>query len=122
PGRVARSRAGLLVVFPSLSSPLKGLYNPRAFITHAAWLDQACAPCPLFPTAGSRRRLCRVSRAPHGCLRWAVGPCLSPREAGPPLRPATDRRLGEPLPHQQANRTRAVPSAINLSPEGRIRY
>jgi hypothetical protein len=39
-----------------------------------------------------------------------------------PLRPATDRRLGEPLPHQQANQTRAHQSAINLSPEGRIRY
>ena len=34
-----------------------------------------------------------------------------------PLRPATDRRLGGPLPRQQANRTRANPSAINLSPE-----
>jgi hypothetical protein len=33
-----------------------------------------------------------------------------------PLRPATDRRLGEPLPHQLANRTRANPSAMNLSP------
>ncbi len=33
-----------------------------------------------------------------------------------PLRPATDRRLGAPLPHQLANRTRADPSAINLSP------
>ena len=28
-----------------------------------------------------------------------------------PLRPATDRRLGELLPHQLANRTRAPPSA-----------
>ena len=28
-----------------------------------------------------------------------------------PLRPATRRRLGEPLPHQQANRTQAVPKA-----------
>ena len=28
-----------------------------------------------------------------------------------PLRPATDRRLGEPLPHQQANQTQAVPKA-----------
>ena len=28
-----------------------------------------------------------------------------------PLRPATDRRLGEPLPHQPANRTRAPPDA-----------
>ena len=31
-----------------------------------------------------------------------------------PLRPATDRRLGEPLPHQPANRTRAHPLPINL--------
>ena len=28
-----------------------------------------------------------------------------------PLRPATDRRLGKPLPHQQANRTSAAPIA-----------
>jgi hypothetical protein len=34
-----------------------------------------------------------------------------------PLRPATDRRLGGPLPHQLANQTRADPSAINLSPK-----
>ncbi|SCM78529.1 conserved hypothetical protein [uncultured Pleomorphomonas sp.] len=34
-----------------------------------------------------------------------------------PLRPATDRRLGEPLPHQLANQTRANPLAINLSPK-----
>ena len=33
-----------------------------------------------------------------------------------PLRPATDRCLGEPLPHQLANPTRAPPTAINLSP------
>src|SRR5438477_7036743 len=46
---------------PSLSSPPKGLYNPRAFITHASWLDQACAHCPIFPTAASRRSLARVS-------------------------------------------------------------
>ncbi|YAI82049.1 MAG: hypothetical protein ACQJCO_00005 [cyanobacterium endosymbiont of Rhopalodia sterrenbergii] len=28
-----------------------------------------------------------------------------------PLRPATDRRLGRPLPHQLANLTRAHPQA-----------
>ncbi len=33
-----------------------------------------------------------------------------------------DRRLGRPLPHQLPNPTRANPLAINLSPEGRIRY
>ncbi len=44
-----------------LSSPLKVLYNPQAFFTHAALLDQACAHCPIFPTAASRRSLGRVS-------------------------------------------------------------
>ncbi len=43
------------------SSPLKVLYNPRAFFTHAALLDQAFAHCPIFPTAASRRSLGRVS-------------------------------------------------------------
>ena len=37
------------------------LYNPKAFFTHAAWLDQACAHCPIFPTAASRRSPDRVS-------------------------------------------------------------
>ncbi len=45
----------------SFSSPLKGLYNPKAFFTHAALLDQAFAHCPIFPTAASRRGLGRVS-------------------------------------------------------------
>ncbi len=45
----------------SFSSPLKVLYNPQAFLTHAALLDQACAHCPIFPTAASRRSLGRVS-------------------------------------------------------------
>ncbi|CCF20818.1 conserved hypothetical protein [Pseudorhizobium banfieldiae] len=40
---------------------MKELYNPKAFIIHAAWLDQACAHCPIFPTAASRRSLGRVS-------------------------------------------------------------
>ena len=35
------------------------------------------------------------------------GPCLSSSVAGRPLRPATRRSLGEPLPHQQADRPRA---------------
>ncbi len=45
----------------TLSSPLKVLYNPQAFFTHAALLDQAFAHCPIFPTAASRRSLGRVS-------------------------------------------------------------
>jgi hypothetical protein len=43
------------------SSPTKVLYNPQAFFTHAALLDQAFAHCPIFPTAASRRSPGRVS-------------------------------------------------------------
>jgi hypothetical protein len=48
------------VTRPFSSLPTE-LYNPKAFITHAALLDQACAHCPIFPTAASRRSLGRVS-------------------------------------------------------------
>ncbi len=51
----------LLLLVTSSSSQLKVLYNPRAFFTHAALLDQAFAHCPIFPTAASRRSLGRVS-------------------------------------------------------------
>src|SRR5690606_32114902 len=44
-----------------------------------------------------------LSNIPHCCLPSESGPCLSPSVPGRPLRPATDRRLGEPLPHQLAN-------------------
>ncbi len=42
-------------------SPLKVLYSPQAFFTHAALLDQGCPHCLIFPTAASRRSLGRVS-------------------------------------------------------------
>ncbi len=51
----------LLLLVTSSSSQLKALYNPQAFFTHAALLDQAFAHCPIFPTAASRRSLGRVS-------------------------------------------------------------
>ncbi len=43
------------------SSLPTGLYNPKAFITHAASLRQAFAHCAKFPTAASRRSLDRIS-------------------------------------------------------------
>jgi hypothetical protein len=43
------------------SSLLKAVYNPKAFIPHAASLPQACAHWARFPTAASRRSLGRVS-------------------------------------------------------------
>ncbi len=53
------SRASVLSLL--FSSPLKVLYNPKAFFTHAVLLDQASAHCLIFPTAASRRSLGRVS-------------------------------------------------------------
>ncbi len=47
--------------YPTTSSPLKGVYNPKAFILHAALLRQAFAHCAIFLTAASRRSLARVS-------------------------------------------------------------
>ena len=59
--------------------------------------------------------LCNI---PHCCLPQESGPCLSPNVAGRPLRPATDRRLGGPLPRQPANQTRAPPVPPELSAHG----
>ncbi len=49
-----------VLAVPYSSLPTE-LYNPRAFITHAASLRQAFAHCAKFPTAASRRSLDRVS-------------------------------------------------------------
>ena len=43
------------------SSPSTALYNPKAFIAHAASLGQACAHCRRSSTAASRRSLASVS-------------------------------------------------------------
>ena len=52
---------------------------------------------------------------------WAV---LNPSVADRPLRPAIDRRLGELLPHQLANRPRAPPKAplaeLSFPSQGRL--
>ncbi len=50
------SSTGTVIIFPVERTLQQG-----AFIIHAAWLDQACAHCPIFPTAASRRSLGRVS-------------------------------------------------------------
>ena len=51
----------LILQVPSSSPLSKELYNPKAFFTHAASLDQGCPHCPIFPTAASRRSLDRIS-------------------------------------------------------------
>ena len=44
-----------------ISSPPTAVYNPKAFIPHAASLGQACAHCQRFSTAATRRCLGSVS-------------------------------------------------------------
>ena len=56
-----RYRHGPSVLEKTFSFRTKAVYNPKAFVLHAEWLDQACAHCPKFPTAASRRSLGRVS-------------------------------------------------------------
>src|SRR4029078_2820254 len=58
---------------------------------------------------------------PHCCLPYESGPCLSPSVAGHALTPATRRRLGRPLPHQQADRPRATPRPSELSSDPHVR-
>src|SRR5688500_11694297 len=43
------------------SSPTTAVYNPKAFIPHAASLGQACAHCRRFSTAATRRCLGSIS-------------------------------------------------------------
>ncbi len=44
-----------------MSSPLKGVYNPKAVILHAALLPQACAHWGRFLAAATRRCLGRLA-------------------------------------------------------------
>ena len=46
---------------PQDSSPLKGVYDPKTFILHAASHRQTCVHCERFSTAASRRSLGSVS-------------------------------------------------------------
>ncbi len=59
PLEVPSENTGFILHSPS--SLLTELYDPKAFVTHAALLRQAFAHCAIFPTAASRRSLDRVS-------------------------------------------------------------
>src|SRR5699024_6445286 len=48
-----------------------------------------------------------LRKIPYCCLLYEPGPCLSPSVADHPLRSATHRGLGEPLPHHLTNAPRA---------------
>ena len=51
-----------------MSSLLKAVYDPRAFVPHAASLRQGFPHCARFPTAASRRSLGRIS-----VPMWPIG-------------------------------------------------
>ena len=51
-----------------MSSLLKAVYNPKAFVPHAALLRQGFPHCAKFPTAASRRSLGRIS-----VPMWPIG-------------------------------------------------
>ena len=53
--------SGYALLTHSVSYPLTAVYNPKAFIPHAASLRQAFAHCGRFSTAASRRSLGCVS-------------------------------------------------------------
>ena len=60
-GFLWRYRQEKRVLTVSISSLLTELYDPKAFITHAALLRQGFPHCARFLTAASRRSLDRVS-------------------------------------------------------------
>jgi hypothetical protein len=60
-GFLLRYRHGRGSYSPTRSSLATELYDPKAFLTHAALLRQTCVHCGRFPTAASRRSLGRVS-------------------------------------------------------------
>ncbi len=95
-----------------ISLLIKVLYNPRAFFTHAALLDQACAHCPIFPTAASRRSLGRVS-----VPVWLI--ILSDQLAIVAL---VSHYLTNKLIAHRSIQPREVITDPPLSPVGRMRY
>ena len=48
-------------MYRQYSSLPKAVYDPKAFVPHAALLRQGSPHCAKFPTAASRRSLGRVS-------------------------------------------------------------
>ena len=79
---------------------MTGVYNPKAFILHAASHCQAFAHCKWSSTAASRRSLGSVS-VPVRVTNLSVHLAVS---------------LGKPLPYQLADGTRTPPSMTG--PEG----
>ena len=82
---------------------MQALFTPASFFPS----DRGLRSENLHPSRGVTASGFRPLRnIPHCCLPQESGPCSSSSVAGHPLRPATHRCLGRPLPHQLANGTR----------------
>ena len=80
-----------------VSFQTKAVYNPKAFVLHAASHHQTFVHCERFSTAASRRSLGSVS-----VPVWLI--ILSDQ--------LPVKSLGKPLPYQQADRTQAHLKAV----------
>ncbi len=98
-GFLCSYRQNNFVLENCISSELTELYDPKAFIAHAASHCHPCGHCKRFSTAASRRSLGSVS----------VPVWLTILSDQLPV-----KCLGRPLPYQQADRTRAHLQAISL--------
>ena len=95
-----------------MSSLLKAVYNPRAFVPHAALLRQGFPHCAKFPTAASRRSLGRIS-----VPMWPVGLSTRLPVVGWAGRCPAPYLMGrDPIPDRQG----FPPRGMRL--EGSIRY
>ena len=88
PRLLARSQPVLLLRVTSFLLPSESALQPEGLLHTRGMAASGFPP------------LCNI---PYCCLPQESGPCLSPNVADHPLRPARDRRLGEPLPHLLAN-------------------
>jgi hypothetical protein len=88
-----------------------GLDQSEDFLTP----DSSLHPEGLHPTRGVAGSGLRPLPNIRYCSPpWRSGQCLSPDVADRSLNPATRRSLGEPLPHQQADRKQAALKPMNL--------
>ncbi len=105
-------------------SPSTGVYNPKAFILHAASLGQACAHCRRFSTAASRRSLgsvsvpvCRATLARPVGIRALVG--RYPANKLIPRQPVPGRRGFGKTPMPVSLRRWGLPAVSRGYPQSR---
>ncbi len=92
------------------SSTQTGINSPCLVVP-----DSSLHPEGLHPTRGVAGSSFRsLSNIRYCSLPKESGQCLSPNAPDQPLSPGTRRRLGEPLPHQQPDRTWAAPTPTGL--------